>query len=89
MSASIGVCIGGSASRGGLPSGGWADPPKPPTGGGWVAASGGGQTPPEIHGIVRDTVNKQAVRILLECFLVCNNTYLKEVTFSIESTGTS
>ena len=31
------------------------------------------QIPPflhEIHGILRDTVNKQAVRILLECFLV-------------------
>ena len=26
--------------------------------------------PPPIHGILRDTVNKRAVRILLECFLV-------------------
>ena len=30
-----------------------------------------GQTPsPEIHGILRDTVNKRAVRIPLECILV-------------------
>ena len=31
-----------------------------------------GQTPPpnEIHGILKDTVNKWAVRILLECILV-------------------
>ena len=29
-----------------------------------------GDRPSEIHGILRDTVNKRAVRILLECFLV-------------------
>ena len=32
--------------------------------------------PPEIHEILRDTVNRRAVRILLECFLVLNkNTF--------------
>ena len=42
-----------------------------------VASSGGGMyagedwaVPPEIHGILRDMVNKRAVCILLECFLV-------------------
>ena len=30
----------------------------------------GGQTPPEIHGILQDMVNKRVVRILLECILV-------------------
>ena len=30
----------------------------------------GGVPNPPIHGILRDTVNKRAVRILLECFLV-------------------
>ena len=31
-----------------------------------------GRSPPtEIHGILRITVNRRAVRILLECFLVC------------------
>ena len=37
--------------------------------GGGSAFRGVGQTP-EIHGILRDTVNKRAARILLECFLV-------------------
>ena len=32
-------------------------------GGGWA-------DPPELHEILRDTVNKRAVRIVLECFLV-------------------
>ena len=37
--------------------------------------------PPEIHGLVWDTVNKRMVRLLLECFLVeagvckCENNY--------------
>ena len=31
---------------------------------------GVGQTPTEINGILRDTVNKRVVRILLECILV-------------------
>ena len=42
-----------------------------------VCIQGGiGQTTPhDIHGILRDTVNKQAVRILLECILLlCNVT---------------
>ena len=30
-------------------------------------------SPPEIHEILRDTVNKRAVRILLECILVVND----------------
>ena len=39
--------------------------------GGLHPGEGVGQTPPhELHGILRDTVNKRAVRILLECFLV-------------------
>ena len=38
----------------------------------WGCASRGvGQTPsPETYGILRDTVNKRAVRILLECILL-------------------
>ena len=31
--------------------------------------------PLEIHGILRETVNKRAVRILLECILVCIYVY--------------
>ena len=71
--------LGGSTSRGGLHPGGLHQ-------GGrlgilpWVCLRGGGglhpggvrQTPSEIHGIPRDTVNKRAVGILLECFLAKN-----------------
>ena len=68
----------GSASRGsafwrGLPPGGSDSGGLPPGG---SASRGVGRPPsssnpaPEIHGILRDTVNKQEVRILLECFLV-------------------
>ena len=63
MSPSRGVCIGG----------GWVDPPDLLTGGGGLHPGGLGRTPPppvEINGLLRDTVNKRAVRILLECFLV-------------------
>ena len=42
-----------------------------PTGEG-VHPGGIRQTPSEIHGILRDTVNKWAVGILLECFLAEN-----------------
>ena len=37
---------------------------------GWSAPGGVGRTPPEIHWILHDMVNKRAVRILLECILV-------------------
>ena len=37
---------------------------------GWVDPS------PKIHGILRDTVNKRTVRILLQCFLVRRNFFL-------------
>ena len=39
---------------------------------GWVCPGGGYSAPPPIHatGILRDTVDKRVVRILLECFLV-------------------
>ena len=37
---------------------------------GWVDPS------PKIHGILRDTVNKRTVRILLQCFLVHRNFFL-------------
>ena len=37
---------------------------------GLPTGEGIGQTPPEIYGILWDTVNKRAVRILLECFPV-------------------
>ena len=37
---------------------------------GGLPPEGVGQTPPEINGILRDTVNKRVVRILLECTLV-------------------
>ena len=58
---------GGSASRKG-----WGSASR--RGGGSASrrgsASGGLGRPPSPHGILRDTVNKQAVRILLECILV-------------------
>ena len=63
------VCIMGvSASReGGLhPEGGLY--PGGSVSGGGVCIQGVGQTPP--HRILRDTVNEQAIRILLECILV-------------------
>ena len=90
--------VGGSAWVGGLPPGrvciqgvgvGQVPPGLPLGEVGGGGCRGVGQTPSEIHGIVRDTVNKQQVCILLECFLVCNNTYLNEVTFSKELTGIS
>ena len=34
------------------------------------SASGGLGKPPKIHGLLWDMVNRRAVRILLECFLV-------------------
>ena len=75
-SASSGVC-----REGVLPlEGGGGLPPEgvlPPDGG--SASRGVGQTPLEIHVILRDTVNKRAVCILLECILVilcvCINLY--------------
>ena len=72
-------CIqGGSTSRSGLPPGGLPLGWELCIGGGRSASGGGlhsgevGRTPPppEIHGILRDTVNKWAVRILLECILL-------------------
>ena len=83
------LSMGKGRSRGWLPSmhhnsQDWGDLPR-----GGVCLQGGiclqegglhpggiGQTTPhEIHGILRDTVNKQAVRILLECILLlCNVT---------------
>ena len=67
---------GGSASRkayiqGGLHPGGWADPPS------GVFLQGGWADTPKIHGILRDTVNKRAVRILLECILVKISNYTR------------
>ena len=60
------VCLGRVYLKGGLPPGG-LDP-------------GELGRPPEIHEILRDTVNKRAVRILLECFLVPNkNTFSAHV----------
>ena len=55
-----GVCIyGESASREGLHPG-------------WVCIGGGGKDrPPPPHRILQDTVNERAVRIILECILVC------------------
>ena len=35
-----------------------------------VCIQGAGQIAPKIHGILWDTVNEQAVHILLECILV-------------------
>ena len=68
------ACITGHMTRGlhlgGLPPGSWAEPPPGLSTGG-VCIRGGGQTPsPKIHGILRDTVNKRVVGILLECFVV-------------------
>ena len=60
---------GGSSSKGGLHRGG-------------LHPGGVGHTPLEIHGIVRDTVNKRAVLILLECILVQYNVYDKENPFT-------
>ena len=54
-----GVCIWGR----GPASGGTA------SGGGGGSASRGVGRAPQIHGILRDTVNKRVIRILLECFL--------------------
>ena len=39
-------------------------------GGGVLHRGSWADPPPKIHGILRDTVNKRAVRILLECILV-------------------
>ena len=58
----------GSSSRGSAYGGGVNKPPG--------SAYRGRPPPPrhsEIHGILRQTVNKQVVRILLECFLVIFN----------------
>ena len=54
--ASRGICLGGGLHWGSA----WG-----------VSASRGGwgDPPPKIHGILWDTINKQAVHILLECFL--------------------
>ena len=57
-----------------------ADPPiyrppldaDPPT-------NAGTPPPPTIHGILRDTVNKRTVRILLECFLVLQSIKTQEL----------
>ena len=53
--------------------GGWADPPPPglPTGGVLHAGRVWAEPPPppEIYGILQDTVNKRAVRILLNGIL--------------------
>ena len=38
--------------------------------GGAASRGGGHNPPPEIHGILRDAVNKWVVRILLECILL-------------------
>ena len=73
-----GVCIWVAVYRGGLHPGGsaskggcWADPPPSP----WACLQGGWGDPPSptIHGIRRDTINKRAVHILLECILVLKN----------------
>ena len=64
------ILPGGSASRGGLPLGRDLPPGGVCTWG--ESVSGGWADPPQpkIHGVLRDTVNKRAVRILLEYFLV-------------------
>ena len=49
---------------------------------GGLHPGGVGHTPLEIHGILRDTVNKRAVLILLECILVQYNVYDKENPFT-------
>ena len=62
-----------SASRGGLYRGGLGRPPGSTYRWGRSASRGGWAEPRpsvEINGLLRDTVNKRAVRILLECFLV-------------------
>ena len=41
--------------------------------------------PPEIHGILQDTVNKRAVRILLECILVSESFWLEHVAWCHQS----
>ena len=79
-SASRGVCIqgGGSASRvrGLNPDGGSVSRGSASRGvclqrGRGLHLGGGWADPPsEIHGILRDTVNTRALRILLECILV-------------------
>ena len=74
-----GVCIrGGSASRGDLHPGVvclWGGRSASGVGGlhrGGLHSGEVGRTPPppEIHGMLRDTVNKWVVRILLECILL-------------------
>ena len=52
-----------------LPPEGLGRPPGLPMGVS-LHPGGGWQDPPEIHGILLGTVNKRAVGILLECFLV-------------------
>ena len=60
------VCTQG----GGLPPGGGGFFIK--RGNGHLYPGGLGRPPPEIHRILKDTVNKRAVRILLGCILVNN-----------------
>ena len=62
VSAQGGVCLGDVCSEGCLPSGIWADPMRPE-----ADPPDQRQTPPQW--ILRDTVNKRAVRIPLECIL--------------------
>ena len=59
-----GLLPGGSASREGSASRGWMCIQ------GGSASGGVGQTCPPANRILQDTVNKWAVRILLECILV-------------------
>ena len=66
-----GVCLQGGLhpGKGGLHPRGRGSASR---GEGSASGRGVGQTSPpsEIHGILRNTVNKRAIRILLECILV-------------------
>ena len=70
--ASSGVCVQGGLHRGGICLHGICIKGRFAFRGRWV-----GQTPsPKIHGILQDTVNKQAVRIYILCFAVGSCLYL-------------
>ena len=70
--------------KGCLPPGGGLHPGGLPPGRGSVSKGvclqEGWSDPLETHGILGDTVNKRAVRILLECILVYNNFNNKDGT---------
>ena len=72
-----GICFQGYAYRRLLHPGGGQIPSGSAYRG--VCLHGRQTPPPEIHGILQDTVNKRAVRILLECILAFNWVKLKEI----------